>query len=148
MIGVVLDIIRQVMDRPEVIFGYLFGSRAEGRVLAWSDIDLGIFFDLTRCADVEEVEEDIREEMIKRTGVEWVDIVRLNSAPDYWRWQAINGQLLFSRDESRRVDYETRVTTRYLDWKYYEDLYDEAVAERIREQSHARRAQKSLNAAG
>jgi uncharacterized protein YutE (UPF0331/DUF86 family) len=33
----VLDIIRQAIDRPEVIFGYLFGSRAEGRALAWSD---------------------------------------------------------------------------------------------------------------
>ena len=135
-----LDIVREVIKRPEVIFGYLFGSHAEDRVSQWSDIDLGLYFDPARCTDVEEIEEEIREEIMRRTGVEWVDIVRLNSAPDYWCWQAINGRLLFSRDEPRRIDYEARLTTRYLDWRYYEDYYDEAVAERIRERAYARRA--------
>ena len=147
MIAAMLDTVRQFIVRPEVIFGYVFGSHAEGRASQWSDIDLGLYFDLTRCADVEEVEEEIREQIIQRTGIEWVDIVRLNSAPDYWCWQAVSGQLLYSRDESRRVAFETQLTTRYLDWKYYEDLYDEALAERIRERAHARRTQKGLDAA-
>jgi len=140
MMAAMLEIIRKVIERPEVIFGYLFGSHAEDRANQWSDIDLGLYFDLARCPDVEEVEEEIREQIRQRTSVQGVDIVRLNSASDYWCWQAINGRLLLSRDESRRIDYETHLTTRYLDWKYYEDYYDEAVAERIRERAYARRA--------
>jgi predicted nucleotidyltransferase len=138
MMAMMIEIVSQVIERPEVVFGYLFGSHAECRTSQWSDIDLGLYFDIARCPDVEEVEEDIREAIIQRTGVEWVDIVRLNSAPDYWCWQAISGRLLLSSDESRRIDYETRLTTRYLDWKYYEDAYDESVAERIRARAYAR----------
>lgn len=92
MMAVMLDIVRKVIERPDVIFGYLFGSHAEDRAYPWSDIDLGLYFDLARCRDVEEAEEEIREEIMPRAGVEWVDIVRLNSAPDYWCWQAISSR--------------------------------------------------------
>lgn len=53
------------------------------------------------------------------------DVKILNSSPTYFQFEVIKkGQVIFSRDKSRRVDYEFEVISTYLDLKYMYDFFD------------------------
>lgn len=51
----------------------------------------------------------------------------LNNAPRSFRFGVIrNGELLFSRDERRRVDFEFLTMSMYHDFSYHRDAYRRA----------------------
>lgn len=103
-----------ILREAGVIVAYLFGSRARGAQRTGSDVDVAVLVDgdmdlldrarlAGRLADALEASE--------------VDLVVLDDAPLELRGRIVQeGRLLFSDDEPRRVAFETRTRSEYLDF--------------------------------
>jgi predicted nucleotidyltransferase len=104
----------QLLTGAGVIVAYLFGSRAAGTHSPNSDADVGILAD--REIGLLE-QERLADRLAGALGVEHVDVVLLNRAPLELRGHVVqDGRPLFVADESRRVDFEVRTRSEYLDF--------------------------------
>ena len=116
-------------DEDNILFAYLYGSTATGKFTEDSDIDIGIY-----CSDQEHdnlYPERLSAELEKEFGRE-VDVRILNERNLIFLHQVLkNGELIFSKDERKRVEFETGVYDRYLDMKYYFDKYNEIRRKRV-----------------
>ncbi|GAB6101043.1 nucleotidyltransferase domain-containing protein [Thermococcus atlanticus] len=101
-----------LMGREEVLFAYLHGSFLSG---PFRDIDIAVYTDGERDVFYElELEE--------RLGFP-VDVRVLNNAPISFIFKVPKGELLFSRDEEKRCDFESRTMGDYHDFQYYLNAY-------------------------
>jgi uncharacterized protein YutE (UPF0331/DUF86 family)/predicted nucleotidyltransferase len=72
-------------------------------------------------------------ELARRLETDTVDVMILNQASLLLQLQVIKyGQILYSRDEPRRVAFETRAVMQYLDFKRMEEAQTQALARRLR----------------
>src|SRR5437870_659477 len=72
-------------------------------------------------------------ELSKTLQTEGLDVVILNQASLLQRAQVIRSwNLLYQRDEKRRVQFETRSVMEYLEFKKYDEVQSKALAERTR----------------
>ena len=102
----------------DIIFAYLFGSRASGRANKFSDIDVAVF--LNRDSDGKK-RLDILGDVIDAVKCDRVDLVILNSAPLPLKGRAIkSGQLLVDKDPFARHTFESNTTRSYIDFARYE----------------------------
>ena len=105
-----------LMGREEVLFAYLHGSFLSG---PFRDIDIAVYIDGERDVFYElELEGELEE----RLGFP-VDVRVLNNAPISFRFKVLKGELLFSRDEEKRCEFESRTMGEYHDFKYHLDAY-------------------------
>lgn len=71
-------------------------------------------------------------ELAKRLESESIDVVILNQASLLLKLQVIKyGQILFSRDEKQRIQFETRAVMDYLDFKKLDDMQNRALNRRL-----------------
>ena len=105
-----------LMGRKEVLFAYLHGSFLSG---PFRDIDIAVYTDGERDVFYElELERELEE----RLGFP-VDVRVLNNAPISFRFKVLKGELLFSRDEEKRCEFESKTLGEYHDFKYYLSTY-------------------------
>jgi len=105
-----------LMGRKEVLFAYLHGSFLSG---PFRDIDIAVYTDGERDVFYElELERELEE----RLGFP-VDVRVLNNAPISFRFKVLKGELLFSRDEEKRCEFESKTLAEYHDFKYYLNAY-------------------------
>ena len=64
--------------RTDVLFAYLFGSSAKGRITPLSDIDVAVYLS---GRDFSETRFDIIGDLMNILGTDEIDLVILNSAP-------------------------------------------------------------------
>jgi predicted nucleotidyltransferase len=124
---------------------YLFGSQAQGLTHPLSDVDLGVVF-----ANPERYKDKTIEPYLKLYDIftdvlpkEYLkhrfkmkehefDLVFLQFAPISLQFEAIkNGKILYERNKKKRLDYEEYVVKRYCDLKYFYDLAEKHLLERI-----------------
>lgn len=132
MINEILREIKKVIERhEEIIFAYLYGSLAKGEKRKKSDIDIGIFLKEGFKRDVF-YECQIALEIEKETKLKNVEVVVLNERPLRFLNQVLRyGKLISSKDEKRRVEFETFITKRYIDFRPYYDEYDKLRMKRL-----------------
>ncbi|PIV54168.1 MAG: nucleotidyltransferase [Elusimicrobia bacterium CG_4_10_14_0_8_um_filter_37_32] len=120
-----LDKIGKIFLEKSVIFAYLFGSCVEGKVGKISDIDIAVYFDDKLTSSVMfDKKLKIMAELSSLLDKDEIDIVILNDAYPLIEHRIIkNGKVIFSIDESRRIDYEVKAVMRYLDFKPYIEKY-------------------------
>lgn len=109
----------------KVVFAYLFGSQAKGKVGPLSDIDIAVCVDESVARDERF---DLRLEVLgKLTDLfktDNIDLVVLNDAPPLLAHRVLReGVLLFSKDDRVRLEFETKAVLKYLDWKPYLEKY-------------------------
>lgn len=144
-----------LMERTEVVFAYLFGSRAAGGERRSSDVDVAVYLEdeavggpgdsaAGRGAGGERSSETwsaIHGDLVRAVGgsrdrggaPEGVDLVLLNRVPPLLADRvARSGSLLFSRDDSQRIRWLVRTKSRYCDLRPLRERLDRAVEERIR----------------
>ena len=118
-------------DDETVRLAYLFGSHAQGRASEASDVDVAVLTesDDNRLRQLVALKTTL-EEVVDRTvdvtlvPVRGTDPRLLNQVLQY-------GDLLYTRDEKTRVDFETSARSKYLDMKPHIDQYHRRVKERL-----------------
>ena len=135
----------RICEGYQILAVYLFGSMAnEGVALLddklpvnvdpLADLDVGVVF-LRPVSDPKE-----RVKLYKRLYTNLsdlfyplpLDLVILQETGVIIQSEAIRGQLIYSRDDDQRTDYEERVIKIYQDWKPVYDQYTKEVLEAIR----------------
>jgi uncharacterized protein YutE (UPF0331/DUF86 family)/predicted nucleotidyltransferase len=110
--------------------GSLPGRAAFGQL---SDVDIAILL-------AEQIEKDrfldyqfyFLSELTRRLESETIDVMILNQASLLLQLQVIKyGQILYSRDEKRRVAFETRAVMQYLDFKRFDEMQHHALVDRL-----------------
>lgn len=121
--------IRSVFSQFEQVAAvYVFGSVAEGRRRAESDIDLGVVAVDETFADRKL---DVLAALVDR-GVENVDIVILNGADTVTRFEVVrHNELVYSTPVFDRGQYYSRVVRKYLDLQPHLERQREAYKRRV-----------------
>jgi hypothetical protein len=123
---------RVLTHHPEVLIAYLYGSRVKGYSTPESDVDLGILIE-ENYNTFPLYPEQLSGEIMKETGYSMdVDIRILNHRNSRFVYTVIKeGELIYCRDEKRRVEFETEATRKYLDFKHIHEEYDAMRRQRL-----------------
>lgn len=111
----VLARIAEALERDgSILFAYCFGSFAEGRDFA--DVDLAVYSDPDKAGGEDLLKKEIDlTAAAERAGGIPADVVILNTASLGLRMAAIRGRLVYSRDESRRLEFVEITSSEYMD---------------------------------
>ena len=111
---------------------WLFGSHADGRATAVSDIDLAVLF--TRrptAAERLELQADLAQQLAKP-----VDLIDLDAASPVLAMQVLrHGRLLLDRNPRRRIAFTSTLPSRYEDVRRLRAPIERMIAARM---SHGR----------
>ena len=122
----------RLQKEKDVIFAYLFGSRARGKATALSDVDIALFLEETAISPDRKLE--LIELLMDVLKTDEIDLVILNDAtPSIVHSVVRDGKLLFSRDEKRRIEFIARAQKEYMDMEYYWRKYFSKLKGRIKE---------------
>jgi predicted nucleotidyltransferase len=122
----------QVFEETPVLFAYLYGSYATGLSHPFSDLDIGIFVegsDTKACLDLELSLALCIDEKLDHVAQSEVRV--LNRLPLVVKGRVLaEGQLIYSRDENKRIEFETQVRIAYFDFLPVIQQYQNAYRER------------------
>lgn len=106
--------LKKALERhPEVVFAYLHGSILETE--HFRDVDVAVYVNESVKNHLK-YELSLAVELEKEIGME-VDVRVLNDAPPAFRYRAVRGKLLVSRDEEKRLNFIERTVEEYLDFE-------------------------------
>lgn len=112
----------------------LFGSAARGETHPLSDLDVGVVFadsDLRQREPVRVYGDLLAEVQKIFPESEKIDLIYLDETALGLRFRAASeGQPLYERSAGDFYDYRERVMLRYCDFRYYENLFHQAVMNR------------------
>jgi predicted nucleotidyltransferase len=118
-------------DEDAVALAYLFGSHAEGRADAASDVDVAVVRTdednaLRRVVDLTKALETVIDRPVD------VTLIAVQGTDPRLLGQVLrHGKCLFARDEAIRVEFETRARSKYLDMRPHIEEYDRRVREAL-----------------
>ncbi len=132
-------------EKLEILAVYLFGSQAEGNIHPLSDVDIGVVFEnpkryidktMSPYIDLYQIFTEVLPKDYLRhrfkTKEHEFDLLFLQFAPIHIQFNAIrNAKVLFESHRDKRLDYEEYVLKRHCDLKYFYDLRESAILERI-----------------
>lgn len=106
---------------PEIEVAYIFGSVAQGKSSALSDIDLAILI------DSQQINEDVYRygykaeiiaDVMSLLKTDKVDLVILNEANTLLRHRVLyHGKLIHSKNENKRIQFQTSTIDKHVDFK-------------------------------
>jgi hypothetical protein len=106
---------------PEIEVAYIFGSVAQGKSSDLSDIDLAILVDrqqVNESAYRYGYKAEIITDLIRLLKTNKVDLVILNEANTLLKHRVLyNGKLIHSKNESKRIQFQTSTIDKYVDFK-------------------------------
>jgi predicted nucleotidyltransferase len=110
--------------QPAVLAAYLFGSAAQNRLAAESDVDIGLLFETSPDSlRMLELQEDLTT-VLKRQS----DLVSLNQASPILAMQVLkHGELVFERSERAVREFQVRTLFAYFDLKQVRKPIEEAL---------------------
>ena len=113
-------------EMPDILAGgpamlaYLYGSVVDGCALPFSDVDIALVLEPGYSLSAYErmlLELDIASEVERRCGAQKVDVRSVDLAPLTVRGKVVTeGRLLYSRDETFRVEFEVYTRKLYFDF--------------------------------
>jgi len=106
----------QLRDRPEILFGLLYGSAAEGH--PFQDLDVGVYVDRARVPPDLDVDYgfSLAEELNRRLPYP-VDVRVMNDAPLAFRYNVSCGTPLIVNDREAFLGFLERTWDEYLDFQ-------------------------------
>ncbi|MEM5778447.1 MAG: nucleotidyltransferase domain-containing protein [Candidatus Aenigmatarchaeota archaeon] len=128
-----MESISKVLKKhKEIVFGYLYGSVAKDQCKKDSDIDIGIFLKEDFKKDIN-YEIKLAMEIEEKTNLKNVEVVVLNNKNLRFVNQVLKyGKLIFSRDEKKRIAFETLMLKKYIDFKPHFIEYDKMRLKRLK----------------
>lgn len=121
-------------SRDEVVTAYIFGSYTTEKVSSMSDIDIAVLLrDSVDSKEYGHIKLTITNDLIEQISFDRIDIVLLDIASPLLSHEVLKkGMLLFSRDETKRIEYTANAIMRYLDTIYLRSVQDRILHEKIR----------------
>lgn len=116
------DVAPDVFDGTPVLFAYLYGSHATGRAHAGSDVDVAAFVDETLpAAHRFDLSLDLAGSLEQRARVGPIEaLLILNDARITLAGRILEDRkVLYSRDESARIRFESRTFRHYHDFELH-----------------------------
>ena len=129
--------LQEIFHEEGVVLAYLFGSRARGTTHHFSDIDIGVLLNKSIAED-DYFDKTLKlmGELGRIFGTEHVDVVVLNRAKPFLRYQVVfGGKLLFEKSAATRIFYENGVMKEYQDTKHILQFSFNAMKARIKKGS-------------
>ena len=120
-------LVEVICEDPHVLALFIFGSGAKGPLKPLSDLDFGLVlsFGLSKKERFEK-HLDLIGLFNQIFHSEDIDLVVMNDAPARFSHRIFkDGRLLFCRDKSALTNFCEIVLSRYLDFKFYRDHFDE-----------------------
>jgi predicted nucleotidyltransferase len=107
---------------PRVIFAYLFGGLAKGRITPISDIDIAVYLkDIKDEIDVFNIKLELLTTLSEVLNTEEIDIVILNNTPLPLKAKIIqNKKVLVDKDPNLRYSFESLTLREYFDFSIKE----------------------------
>jgi uncharacterized protein len=106
---------------PEIEVAYIFGSVAQRKSSELSDIDLAILVDRQQVNETAYrygYKAEIITDLIRLLKTNKVDLVILNEANTLLKHRVLyNGKLIHSKNESKRIQFQTSTIDKYVDFK-------------------------------
>ena len=127
------SIIKVLENESDILFAYLFGSYAKGTQNENSDIDIAVYLIDEKILEKyplypSRLSINIENILDKKK----VDVRVLNGSTLRFRNQVLmHGKLLHSKDEKKRIEFETSSLAQYYDFKPHIDMYDAARRARL-----------------
>lgn len=121
--------------RPEVLEGYLFGSRARGTAGPQSDVDVAVFVDPARVVpSAFGYEAELGTALMAALGTDRIDVVVLNAAPPLLHHRVLrDGVRVIARDLAATTTREGAALSRYCDYVPQLAKIERAAAARLRD---------------
>jgi len=101
---------------PNVVSAWAFGSAQGGELRPGSDLDIGVYFVMTPSLD--ELA-GLRGDLQSAFQVDEIDLVPLNDANPYLRFEAVCGRNLFCRDIAECAEFVSLTAREYEDEKAF-----------------------------
>ncbi len=123
------NIIKVLSEESDILFAFLFGSYAKGTQDENSDIDLAVYLKDESILERVPLYPSRLAIKIERAldKKKTVDVRILNGSTLRFRSQVLRfGKLLHSKDEKRRIEFETSSLLQYYDFKPHLEMYDAA----------------------
>ncbi|HEY6957571.1 MAG TPA: HepT-like ribonuclease domain-containing protein [Candidatus Limnocylindria bacterium] len=127
--------LHSLFQRSPVDAAYTQGSGGARRLAgAYSDLDVALLLlDKVKANEFFDYQVYFVSELSKTLETQGLDVVILNQASLLQRANVIRSwNILYQRDEKRRVQWETRAVMEYLEFQKYDDLQSKALAERTK----------------
>jgi len=108
-----------LLQGQPVVAAYLYGSFAQGYPTPFSDVDIALVLSDESVTPRERLRLQLQLSVeLTEAGVAEADVRIVNKAPLMMRGQvACQGILLYSGDETARVEFETRTRDEYFDFQ-------------------------------
>ena len=121
-------------SRDEVVTAYIFGSYTTEKVSSMSDIDIAVLLrDSVDSKEYGHIKLTITNDLIEQISFDRIDIVLLDIASPLLSHEVLKkGMLLFSKDETMRIQYTANAIMQYLDTIYLRSVQDRILHEKIR----------------
>jgi predicted nucleotidyltransferase len=104
-----------LQGRSDVVFAYLFGGFARGRISPLSDVDIAVY--LRECQHMSEKKMEILGDLIGLLQTDEIDLVILNAAPLPIRLGIIaNRKVIVDNNPLLRHTYESLTMRKYFDF--------------------------------
>ncbi|MGH8936381.1 MAG: type VII toxin-antitoxin system MntA family adenylyltransferase antitoxin [Acidimicrobiia bacterium] len=135
----ILDNLRQgaelAFEPQPVLFAYLFGSQAEGETRPDSDVDVAVFVEpAVSEEDYPELSLRLADELSRAARLGHIEVVILNEAPLRFQGRVLQQRkVIYSRDEPRRVRFESITRRQFLDFEIHALSIDQALLQAIAE---------------
>ena len=128
--------------RKEIVLTYLYGSLAKGTTNPRSDMDIAILLNENISDDAYPYgyRAEILSDLMKVFQTNRIDLVILNEAPPFLRFQVIRyGVLIFSRSEAKRIDFQVKTFATYNDVKRLLDVQHQYLTQRLRDGTYGKK---------
>jgi predicted nucleotidyltransferase len=119
----VIETIKTVLQKePNIVFAFLHGSFLSEP--SFRDIDVGVFSDSENPSSYLDSELELSQRIEDELNSAFpVEVKIVNQAPLPFRFNVIQGKLLFARDDDILVDFMTTTARQYLDFALLRQHY-------------------------
>jgi len=135
LLNKIILFVQDINKKYPLELSYLFGSIAKGEDNNMSDIDIAIKFENTYMSLNDAL---IRGEIIDLGQAIFnmqMDIVNLDRASIFLKHQVVKYGIVIM-DYPDRASFESLVFREYFDFKYYSDIYDDNIVQRLKNKTY------------
>lgn len=104
----------QPLWSESIVFAFLFGSAAEGRLNPESDVDIGVYLKTVRPSFQERLKV---QEQFQRALERDVDVIVLNDADPIIVMQVLEGDLIWNSNPAQLSLFRAHKVSEYIDFK-------------------------------